>query len=595
MSTRNPLLFSAVCIVKGSISTLFGSSGKISKIKFKNEKVTFNYSLPEEVDMKDDLIEELNNIISYKIKEDSPFYVFKILSKEASSLYGKEHLESSEAPPEDTELRIVVLRNFYISATRNPVVKSTKDVGSVRIESVSLDTENMALEVSIVVNHPLVRATEETLRELCSEEYSMQDIKDGKFVVPSLEDSMPVSINLDIIGDELVNPWEVKADNAYGIDYNKLIDKFGCKLITKEMIDRMERLTGKKSHHFFRRNIFLSHRDFEKILDVYEKGELFYLYTGRGPSSESLHVGHLVPFLFTKYLQETFKVPLVIQLTDDEKFIFKSNLTLEETHNFAIENMKDIIACGFDPELTFIFTNLDYIAELYPDILRIEKKISCSQIKSIFGFKDTCNVGKFAFPAVQAAPAFSSAFPSIFGGRTDIHCLVPHAIDQDPYFRMVRDVAPRLGYLKPSSIHSIFLPSLQGSQTKMSASIQNSSIFVNDSEETIRNKVMKYAFSGGQATEEEHRKLGANLDVDVSWQYLRFLMEDDERLTEIGEKYSSGKMLSGEIKTILVEELVKLTRRHQKNREAVTESMIAQFTNKNREKLLELFTKKASQ
>lgn len=38
--------------------------------------------------------------------------------------------------------------------------------------------------------------------------------------------------------------------------------------------------------------------------------------------------------------------------------------------------------------------------------------------------------GKMAFPAVQAAPAFSSSFPQIFGGRKDIHCLIPCAIDQ---------------------------------------------------------------------------------------------------------------------------------------------------------------------
>lgn len=46
--------------------------------------------------------------------------------------------------------------------------------------------------------------------------------------------------------------------------------------------------------------MFDSHRDFEEILNAYEKGEKFYLYTGRGPSSEALHLGHLVPFMFTK-------------------------------------------------------------------------------------------------------------------------------------------------------------------------------------------------------------------------------------------------------------------------------------------------------
>ena len=44
-----------------------------------------------------------------------------------------------------------------------------------------------------------------------------------------------------------------------------------------------------------------------------------------------------------------FNCPLVIQLTDDEKFLWKK-LTLEECINMGYENAKDIIACGFDPK-----------------------------------------------------------------------------------------------------------------------------------------------------------------------------------------------------------------------------------------------------
>ena len=43
----------------------------------------------------------------------------------------------------------------------------------------------------------------------------------------------------------------------------------------------------------------------------------------QGPSSEALHLGHLVPFHFTAWLQKTFRMPLVIQLTDDEKFLWR--------------------------------------------------------------------------------------------------------------------------------------------------------------------------------------------------------------------------------------------------------------------------------
>lgn len=55
-----------------------------------------------------------------------------------------------------------------------------------------------------------------------------------------------------------------------------------------------------------------------------------------------------------------FDVPLVIQLTDDEKFLWK-DMKLDEANKLAFENAKDIIACGFDVEKTFIFSDLDFI------------------------------------------------------------------------------------------------------------------------------------------------------------------------------------------------------------------------------------------
>ena len=46
-------------------------------------------------------------------------------------------------------------------------------------------------------------------------------------------------------------------------------------------------------------------------------------------------------------------------------------------------------------------------------------------------------------------------------------------------------------------------------------------------------QINKYAFSGGGATIEEHRAKGGNCDVDVSFQYLRFFLEDDDKLEQI--------------------------------------------------------------
>lgn len=63
----------------------------------------------------------------------------------------------------------------------------------------------------------------------------------------------------------------------------------------------------------------------------------------------------------SRWLQDVFDVPIVIQLTDDEKFLFKSNLTVEMCRQFAKDNAADIIACGFKPEKTFMFSNFDFV------------------------------------------------------------------------------------------------------------------------------------------------------------------------------------------------------------------------------------------
>jgi len=84
------------------------------------------------------------------------------------------------------------------------------------------------------------------------------------------------------------------------------------------------------------------------------------LYTGRGPSADALHIGHLVPFMFSKYLQDAFNVPIVIQMTGDEKMLYKE-MTLEDAQQYTRENARDIIAVGFDINKTFIFSDFDYV------------------------------------------------------------------------------------------------------------------------------------------------------------------------------------------------------------------------------------------
>lgn len=193
---------------------------------------------------------------------------------------------------------------------------------------------------------------------------------------------------------------------------------------------------------------------------------------------------------------------------------------------------------------------------------------------------DSNNILEFAFPATQSAASFATSFPFIFGINpktvAKVPCLIPCAIDQDPYFRQCRDNAPRIKLLKPAIIHSVFLPSLRGSDSKMSASDLDSSIFLNDTDNQIKKKIGK-AFSGGQDTKEEQERIGGRTAKDVPFQYLSFFLESDEELESIRERYESGKMQSGEMKATATRELQAYVAAFRERRKAVTAEVREDF------------------
>jgi len=303
----------------------------------------------------------------------------------------------------------------------------------------------------------------------------------------------------------------------------------------------------------------------------------------------------LVPFLFTQWLQQAFDCPLVIQMTDDEKFLFKGEYNegtgdnLDNFRNLTMENARDIIACGFDYDKTFLFSDCDYVGTMYPNIVRIWKAVTTNTVNGIFGFDGTSNIGKIAFPAIQAAPSFASSFPVVLDAKrdSDMACLIPCAIDQDPYFRMTRDVAHKLTTHKkhklggkPALIHSKFFPPLQGASGKMSSSDGNSAVFLTDSPEEIEKKIKNYAFSGGQETKKLQEERGADLDADVSYQWLRFFMEDDNELKRIGDEYGSGSgehWSTGKVKQTLIQVLQDIVAKHQERRAKITDEEVKKW------------------
>ena len=108
-----------------------------------------------------------------------------------------------------------------------------------------------------------------------------------------------------------------------------------------------------------------------------------------------------------------------------------------------------------------------------------------------------------------------------------------------------------MGLLAPSSTYHRFAVGMTGD--KMSSSKPKTTLFLGDDVATAEKKIKK-SFSGGQATIEEHRRLGGDPDKDVAYQYMMyFFEEDDSFLEEINQGYRSGKILAGEMKQMCIE------------------------------------------
>jgi tryptophanyl-tRNA synthetase len=355
----------------------------------------------------------------------------------------------------------------------------------------------------------------------------------------------------------IVTPWEVRGK----IDYEKLIREFGTQPLTDQLFERMKKDLGEPLHSQLRRKLFFSHRDFDLILNRFEKGEKFVLYTGRGPSGK-VHIGHLVPWIFTKYLQDKFKTELYFQMTDDEKFVTEDELSLEETEKFGCENALDLIALGFKPENTSIIFDVKDIAHLYDIALKVAKRVTYSTAKAVFGFQDSTNIGWVFWPAIQAVPCFIHT--KLTG--ENVPALIPAAIDQDPYWRITRDIAQKLGYHKPAQIHCRFVPGL-GKGGKMSSSEPETCIFTTDKPEDVKRKVWN-AFTGGKPTVKEQRKTGGDPYICSVFQYFLYIFEeDDKKIAELDKQCRAGSVICGDCKAILTERVNKFLKEHQKKRE----------------------------
>lgn len=353
------------------------------------------------------------------------------------------------------------------------------------------------------------------------------------------------------------NPWEVSGD----IDYNKLVKEFGI----QEFADLPDIF---KEHVLFRRNVIFAHRDIGRIFARIRDKKPFAMMTGLMPTGK-MHIGHML-LAQQMIFYQSLGAKLYICVADLEAYNAR-NQSLKESRQIAIdEYILNYIALGLKPDNVEIYFQSDRAkdskrASAYYRLQNLlARHATFNEFRAVYG---EISPGKMVSALLQASDVLHPMLPE-FDGKS-VPVLVPVGIDQDPHLRLARDLSRRIKEfpLMPicSSYH-LFMPGLGGG--KMSASEPTSYIGLSETPKQVAKKINKYAFSGGQSTVQEHREKGGNPDVDVSFQFLKYWFEpDDDKLQELHDKYSSGELLTGQLKEYLIDKMTPFFEQLQLERE----------------------------
>lgn len=336
-------------------------------------------------------------------------------------------------------------------------------------------------------------------------------------------------------------------------------DTFGASELTESQV----RQFPDPKHRLIERGIFSRQRGIDDFLKCLNSERQHSIVTGIGPSG-SMHIGHIIPLYFAKYIQNQSGARVYIPVSDDEKYLTRDS-SMQTIQDYATQNIRDVLAVGFDPSNTRIIIDTSDADIMYPLSVNFAKDINQSQVNSIFGSIN--NIGESFYPAIQCSHLLLPQL--VYGEHSSI---MLSGMDQDPYVRLARDVADKTRYPvnKPGSILSQYAPSLIDPNEKMSSSSNEPIINLNDSRSEVETKIIEHAYSGGKKLREEHEKEGGNPYEDIPYSLLYyFFEEDDDELRRIYDEYKNGNMLSGEIKEIAVDKVWDFISEHQARKKAL--------------------------
>ena len=353
--------------------------------------------------------------------------------------------------------------------------------------------------------------------------------------------------------NERLDPW----GEGTVTNYDRLTTEFGI----GKLDSVLPRFKNPSLH--MRRGIDFGQRDLFRIADAVDQNKSFAVMSGIKPSGV-FHLGNKMTADDMIYFQSLSKKATVFYAIADVEAYNDNGLTLQESAKISVQNVADLLALGLDPEQSIVYKQSQEIKVMRLATI-FSAAVTNNMLRAIYGER---RVGLYLSALIQAGDILMPQLPELGGPKPVV---VPVGADQDPHIRLARDLAASyhkdFGFIPPSAIYHRLMKSLDGTG-KMSKRNPEASLSLQDAPKAASRKIMS-AFTGGRATVEEQRRIGAEADkCPVYDEYLFHFATEDAYAKRVYDECYGGVRMCGDCKQELASIVKKFLEEHQKKRES---------------------------
>ena len=312
------------------------------------------------------------------------------------------------------------------------------------------------------------------------------------------------------------------------------------------------------------RKIILSQYNLEEIANT---KNFFILYELIPTEHTALTLNDIVQLRIIKWIMTSCNCHCVIQIADEETFAY-SKIKFSQIKKIALEKLSNVLSLllGENPTAEqegkiHVFFNREFRLQnnKYESLVsQYKMKVTYDTVKNLFKITDDDSVSKIDYPCYIGGASNGDLYTEYVPEITkDSTCLIIDQTNKMYRYMLCFDASEKMKFKSPSVMLYKVIPQLTGTIGEDCFTDVEHSLVSSDEDKALRKKIMKHSLSGsrGNGSLEDHKKLGGDIDVDISCQYLRFIDLDKKHLEENIEKFGKGELSCGEIKQVMYEQI----------------------------------------